>query len=77
MKRIFGLCFSLVLVVGKPVQLDLVTINKTKPSYARVKVLVDTKEEFPKFFHMDIVNEATGKMRTEIIQIRYDYVPKD
>ncbi|KAG5595477.1 hypothetical protein H5410_036709 [Solanum commersonii] len=25
---------------------------------------------------MDIVNEATGKMRTEVIQITYDYVPK-
>uniref|UniRef100_M1DP63 Uncharacterized protein n=1 Tax=Solanum tuberosum TaxID=4113 RepID=M1DP63_SOLTU len=25
---------------------------------------------------MDIVNEANRKMRTEVIQIRYDYVPK-
>ncbi|KAG5605646.1 hypothetical protein H5410_027138 [Solanum commersonii] len=65
------------LVVGKPVQLDLMTINKTKPSYARVKVQVDIKGEFSKSVHMDIVNEATGKMRTEVIQIRYDYVTKD
>ncbi|KAG5568397.1 hypothetical protein H5410_064587 [Solanum commersonii] len=62
--------------VGKPVQLDLATINKTRPSCARVKVLVDLKREFPKFFSMDIINEATGELRTEAIQIRYDYVPK-
>ncbi|KAG5605652.1 hypothetical protein H5410_027144 [Solanum commersonii] len=67
--------FSLVLAVGKPVQLDQAAINKTKPSYARVKVLVDIKAEFPNSVRTGIVNEATGKMRTEVIQIRYDYVP--
>ncbi|KAG5604322.1 hypothetical protein H5410_025814 [Solanum commersonii] len=37
---------------------------------------LNIKGEFPKSVRMDIVNEATGKMRTEVIQIRYDYVPK-
>ncbi|KAG5595917.1 hypothetical protein H5410_037149 [Solanum commersonii] len=33
--------FSLASAVGRPVQLDLATINRTRPSCARVKVLVD------------------------------------
>ncbi|KAH0672430.1 hypothetical protein KY290_024672 [Solanum tuberosum] len=68
--------FSLASAVGKAVQLDLTTINKTRPSCARVKVLVDLKANFPKSVMMDIVNEKTGEMRSEEIQIRYDYVPK-
>ncbi|WMV30283.1 hypothetical protein MTR67_023668 [Solanum verrucosum] len=60
MDFVVGLPKSIDFAVGKPVQLDLVTINKTKPSYARVKVLVDIKGEFPKSVHMDFVNESTG-----------------
>ncbi|KAG5599356.1 hypothetical protein H5410_030726 [Solanum commersonii] len=35
--------FSIDAAVGKPIQLDQVTIKKTRPSCARVKVLVDFK----------------------------------
>ncbi|WMV59282.1 hypothetical protein MTR67_052667 [Solanum verrucosum] len=38
--------FSLASAVGKPIQLDLATINKTRPSCARVKGLVDLKGKF-------------------------------
>ncbi|KAG5606773.1 hypothetical protein H5410_028265 [Solanum commersonii] len=62
--------------LGKPVHLDLATIYKTRPSCARVKVLVDLKAIFPKSVMMDIINEKIGEMRFEEIQIRYDYVPK-
>lgn len=61
--------FSLAFVVGKPVQLDLAIINRTRPSCARVKVLVDLKGEFPKSVIMDIVNEATGKIKKEVVII--------
>lgn len=67
--------FSLASAVGKLVQLDLVNINKTRPSCARVKVL-DLKGNLPKFAMMDIVNETNGDVRSERIQIRYEYVPK-
>lgn len=50
-------------------------INKTRPSCARVKVLVDLKGDFPKSITMDIENEVTGEVRMEEIHIRYDYVP--
>lgn len=53
--------FSLASAVGKPMQLDLATINKIRPSCARVKVLVDLKGDFPKSVTMDIENEVTGK----------------
>lgn len=50
--------YSLAAVVGEPIQLDLATINKTRPSCARVKVMVDLLEEHPKSVQMDILNEA-------------------
>ncbi|KAK6773948.1 hypothetical protein RDI58_029187 [Solanum bulbocastanum] len=66
---------SLASAVGKPMQLDLATINKTRPSCARVKVLVDLKGDFPKSITMDMENEVTGEVLMEEIHIRYDYVP--
>lgn len=44
-------------------------INKTRPSYARVKVLVDLLAELPKKVRMYIQNEATGEVRTEWVRI--------
>ncbi|KAG5629510.1 hypothetical protein H5410_001227 [Solanum commersonii] len=69
--------FSLAFVVGKPVQLDLAIINRTRPSCARVKVLVDLKGEFPKSVIMDIVNEATGKIKKEVVIINMITSPKE
>ncbi|KAG5577076.1 hypothetical protein H5410_057210 [Solanum commersonii] len=40
--------FSLTAVVGKPLQVDMATRNKTRPSCARVKVEVDLLGEFPR-----------------------------
>ncbi|WMV53891.1 hypothetical protein MTR67_047276 [Solanum verrucosum] len=53
--------FSLASAVGISLQLDQATINKTRPSCARVKVLVDLRADLPKFFYMDIENERTGE----------------
>ncbi|KAH0706313.1 hypothetical protein KY285_012270 [Solanum tuberosum] len=44
--------FSLAAVVGKPLQLDLATINKTRPSCARVKVQMDLLDEKPEVVQM-------------------------
>lgn len=46
--------FTLASAVGKCIQLDQATINKTRPSCACVKVLVDIKGAFPKVVHMNI-----------------------
>lgn len=44
--------FSIAAAVGKPIQLDQATINKTRPSCARVKVLVNVNGTFPKVVKM-------------------------
>lgn len=50
--------FSLASVVGKPMHLDMDTINKTRPSSARVKVLVDLLAGLPNKVRMDIGSSA-------------------
>lgn len=64
--------FSLASSIGKPLHLDMATVNKTRPSYARMKVLVDQLADLPKKVCMDIENELTGEIRTEWVNIRYD-----
>lgn len=54
--------FSLASAVGKLVQLNLATINRTRPSCARVKV---QNGNFPKVVMMDIEDEHTGETRSE------------
>ncbi|XP_070019834.1 uncharacterized protein [Nicotiana sylvestris] len=68
--------FSLASAVGKPLHLDMATINKTRPSCARVKVLVDLLVDLPKKVRMDIINEANGTTRSEWVNIQYDMLPK-
>ncbi|XP_070013760.1 uncharacterized protein [Nicotiana sylvestris] len=68
--------FSLASAIGKPLKLDLATIKKTRPSCARVKVLVDLLTDLPKKVRMDILNETNGEVRTEWVTINYDYLPK-
>ena len=62
--------------MGKPIHLDQATINIAWPSWARVKVLVDLKGTFPKVVQINIENDKTGEVRTIMVNIRYDYVPK-
>ncbi|KAK6780139.1 hypothetical protein RDI58_022323 [Solanum bulbocastanum] len=47
------------ILVRKPLHLDLATINKTRPSCARVKELVD----------LEVVNEASNTSRVEKVQV--------
>ncbi|KAK6778444.1 hypothetical protein RDI58_025162 [Solanum bulbocastanum] len=68
--------FSLALTVGKPVHLDQARINKTRPSCAHVKVLVDLKGTFPNVVQMNIENVETGEIRSNKVVVQYDYVPK-
>lgn len=63
-------------VVGKPLQLDMTTINKTRPSCARVKVQVDLMADLPKFIELEVVNEVTKTSRVEKVHIQYDMLPK-
>lgn len=55
--------FSITSAVGKPLQLDMATINNTRPSCARVKVQVDLLFNFSKHVEMEIMNEHTKKIK--------------
>ncbi|KAK4353523.1 hypothetical protein RND71_025717 [Anisodus tanguticus] len=66
--------FSLAAAVGSPIAIDAATLNKTRPSYARVKVEFDLLKNHPQ--HVVIqVGEGDG-ITTEIQKIRYDFKPK-
>lgn len=53
--------------MGKPLHLDIATINKMRPSCARVKVSVNLLSDMPKTVRMDIEDENTGAVRNLIL----------
>ncbi|KAH0706171.1 hypothetical protein KY285_010690 [Solanum tuberosum] len=68
--------FSLASAVGKPIQLDMATINKTRPSCARVKVQVNLLADLPKFVELEIEDPISQSSRVERIKVLYDVLPK-
>ncbi|MCD9644555.1 hypothetical protein HAX54_032837 [Datura stramonium] len=54
----------------------MATINKTRPSCARVNVQVDLLPNHPKVVSMEIKNDSTRETRSKNIKIQYDYMPK-
>lgn len=67
--------FSLVVVVGKPLLVDMTTKNRTRPNCTRVKFEVDLIGEFPKRIKIGIKRER-GEVAEKWIPIKYDYLPK-
>ncbi|KAH0746028.1 hypothetical protein KY285_007685 [Solanum tuberosum] len=68
--------FSLGSPVGKPVQLDLATINKTRPSCARVKIQVDRITNHPEWVEIEVISPRKQSTMIEKIKIHYDFLPK-
>ncbi|KAF3643159.1 hypothetical protein FXO37_22128 [Capsicum annuum] len=66
---------SLAIAIGKPLQVDLATQNKTRSSCARVKVEIDLLGEFLKRINIGM-RKKTGKVVEKWIHIKYDYMPK-
>uniref|UniRef100_A0A0V0ITI4 Putative ovule protein n=1 Tax=Solanum chacoense TaxID=4108 RepID=A0A0V0ITI4_SOLCH len=62
--------FSLASVVGKPLQLDLATINKTRPRCARVKVQLDLLTEKPEFVQLQLENNDNQENSVVKIKIQ-------
>ncbi|MCE3216488.1 hypothetical protein HAX54_006680 [Datura stramonium] len=54
----------------------MVTINKTRSSCVKAKLLVDIKANLPEHVRMDIEDEQTEAIRIEKVEIQYDYLPK-
>lgn len=55
--------FALPEVMGKPLQVDTATRNKTRPSCARVKVEVNLLGEFPKRINIRVRNKSTKEIK--------------
>ncbi|MCD9642470.1 hypothetical protein HAX54_029307 [Datura stramonium] len=58
--------------VGTSIHLDIATINKTRLSCAKVKVLVDLLSKLVEHVRMDIEDEVIGAVKTIKANIRYD-----
>ncbi|KAG5595555.1 hypothetical protein H5410_036787, partial [Solanum commersonii] len=58
------------------VHLNMATILKIGPNYARVRVQVDIAADLPKVVHMVVVDESTRGRRINNIKIQYDALPK-
>lgn len=57
--------------VGKPLQIDTATTNKTRPSCARVKVNVDLMKGHPRKVNMGI-KKKSWEIVSKWVQIKYD-----
>ncbi|XP_060216653.1 uncharacterized protein LOC132644112 [Lycium barbarum] len=62
--------------VEKPLTLDVETINKIRPSCARVKVEVDLLVEHPKRVQIQAMDSKTGDVKSRWVKIHYDFMPK-
>lgn len=70
-----GTLFSLAFAVGKPIHLDMATLDKTKPSCTWVKVQVDIMVDLSKYMEIKIVNSIMNEVRVEKVKIQYDFSP--
>ncbi|PHU04877.1 hypothetical protein BC332_25699 [Capsicum chinense] len=67
--------FSLASSVDKLLHLDSATINKTRPSCARVKVQLDWLVEKPEFVHMEMEDSNSQENKIMKVKIQYDELP--
>lgn len=67
--------FSLVVAVGKPLQVDMTTKSQMGPNCAKVKVGVDLLREFPKCIKIGM-RKQNDELVEKWIRIKYDYVSK-
>lgn len=67
---------SIASAVGKPLAVDKATQDRTRPSTARVKVLLDLLDKHPKKVKIHIVDYKSGKLVDHYQDIKYDNLPK-
>ncbi|XP_070014187.1 uncharacterized protein [Nicotiana sylvestris] len=67
---------SIAPAVGKPLAVDKVTQDRTRPSTARVKVLLELLDKHPKRVRINIVDTISGRLVEHYQQIIYDNLPK-
>ncbi|XP_019239877.1 PREDICTED: uncharacterized protein LOC109219864 [Nicotiana attenuata] len=67
---------SIASAVGKPLAVDKATQDRTRPSTARVKVLLDLLDKHPKRIRIHIGDTKSGKLVEYYQEIVYDNLPK-
>lgn len=67
---------SIASAVGKPLAVDKATQDRTRPSTARVKVLINLMDKHPKRIRINIVDKNSGKIVEHYQQIVFDNLPK-
>ncbi|XP_009801511.1 uncharacterized protein [Nicotiana sylvestris] len=67
---------SIASAVGKPLAVDKETQDRTRPSAARVKILLDLLDKHPKRVKLHIVDKSTGKFVEHYQEVVYDNLPK-
>lgn len=50
----------------------MTTINKARPSYARIKIQIDLKAYLSKYVKVEIENEYTLEIQVENDKVQYD-----
>ncbi|XP_019242417.1 PREDICTED: uncharacterized protein LOC109222526, partial [Nicotiana attenuata] len=67
---------SIASTVGKPLAVDKATQDRTRPSTARVKVLLDLLDKHPKKVRIQIGDPKSRKLVEFHQEVRYDNLPK-
>lgn len=68
--------FSLAPAVGRPLHVDLATINGTRPSCDKVKVEVNLLATLPQRIKIIEEEDETGLDLSKWIKFKYDYMRK-
>ncbi|KAH0692463.1 hypothetical protein KY285_019560 [Solanum tuberosum] len=66
---------SIASAVGKPIAIDKATQIKSRPSTARVKVILDLMEKLPNRIRLQFVDGKSGKLIEVFQEIVYDNLP--
>ncbi|KAG5607774.1 hypothetical protein H5410_029266 [Solanum commersonii] len=66
---------SIASAVGKPIAIDKATQIKSRPSTARVKVILDLMEKLPNCIRLQFVDGKSGKLIEVFQEIVYDNLP--
>jgi len=67
---------SIASAVGKPLAIDKATQDRTRPSTARVKVLINLLNKHPKRVRINIVDKNSGRIVEHYQQIVFDNLPE-
>lgn len=66
---------SIASAVGKPIAIDKATQTKSRPSTARVKVILDLLDKHPNRVRLQSVDTISGKVLEVFQEIVYDNLP--